>query len=133
MNKDEHVSRIYQRIFHPHYCPSQSVFGNGVRTFVQSDSDCDGVPDACDNCIVHYNPDLTDSDFDGIGDACEDSEEGQTDLRCSDEVEGGGSGGCELGCRSSDGDMGLEWLWVLILGLSLSFHRRKNRRRFFFS
>ncbi|MDY0002307.1 MAG: LamG-like jellyroll fold domain-containing protein, partial [Polyangia bacterium] len=35
------------------------------------DTDGDVIPDALDNCPMHPNPDQTDSDGDGIGDACE--------------------------------------------------------------
>ena len=34
------------------------------------DSDGDGAPDACDNCIDLFNPDQNDCDGDGVGDAC---------------------------------------------------------------
>ncbi len=37
-----------------------------------TDSDGDGIPDACDNCPNAFNPDQTDSDTDGSGDACDD-------------------------------------------------------------
>lgn len=36
-----------------------------------TDTDNDGISDACDNCPNVANPDQTDSDGDGIGDACD--------------------------------------------------------------
>ncbi len=35
------------------------------------DSDLDGVPDACDNCVDNYNPLQEDADFDELGDVCD--------------------------------------------------------------
>lgn len=40
-----------------------------------SDSDCDGLPDSCDNCPAVYNPDQIDMDEDGIGFLCDEDEE----------------------------------------------------------
>jgi len=37
----------------------------------QADADGDGVGDVCDNCPMVYNPDQRDSDGDGLGDACD--------------------------------------------------------------
>ena len=36
-----------------------------------ADEDGDGVPDATDNCRTADNPDQTDTDNDGLGDACD--------------------------------------------------------------
>ena len=44
---------------------------NGVELSVTEDFDCDGVPDAYDNCIGMPNADQADTDRNGIGDACE--------------------------------------------------------------
>jgi hypothetical protein len=62
LNRDNHVSRLYGRIFAPYYCPEMGA--------AQTDADCDSVPDACDNCPETYNPDQLDADFDSIGDDC---------------------------------------------------------------
>ena len=43
-----------------------------MKNLNQSDSDGDGVGDACDNCVNTPNPDQLDSDGDGIGDECDD-------------------------------------------------------------
>jgi hypothetical protein len=50
--------------------------GQGMGTIVNDDIplgdiDQDSVPDIIDNCPTVFNPDQTDSDGDGIGDACE--------------------------------------------------------------
>src|SRR5262249_30901812 len=37
----------------------------------QDDRDCDGVPDAQDNCPRVANADQADGDLDGVGDACD--------------------------------------------------------------
>jgi hypothetical protein len=49
--------------------PSPS--GLVVQLVPQPDRDCDGVPDAGDNCPDDPNPNQEDSDGDGTGDACE--------------------------------------------------------------
>jgi hypothetical protein len=36
-----------------------------------TDTDGDGVADACDNCPFKYNPDQKDTDKDTVGDACD--------------------------------------------------------------
>ena len=42
-----------------------------MKNLIQSDSDGDGVGDACDNCVNKQNPEQVDSDGDGVGDECE--------------------------------------------------------------
>ena len=37
----------------------------------QTDSDGDGVGDACDNCVSTSNAAQTDTDQNGVGDACD--------------------------------------------------------------
>ena len=44
---------------------------NGVELSVNEDFDCDGVPDAYDNCVGMPNRDQADSNGNGIGDVCE--------------------------------------------------------------
>jgi len=44
---------------------------NGVELSVTEDFDCDGIPDAYDNCVGIPNRDQADTDHNGIGDACE--------------------------------------------------------------
>ena len=39
--------------------------------YTSLDSDFDGSPDGCDNCIAVINPTQTDTDSDGIGDVCD--------------------------------------------------------------
>jgi hypothetical protein len=43
-------------------------------TVIGSDTDADGVPDSIDNCRNSANTDQTDSDGDGVGDACSDTD-----------------------------------------------------------
>ena len=44
---------------------------SGVELSVNEDWDCDGVPDAYDNCVGMPNRTQIDSDGNGIGDVCE--------------------------------------------------------------
>jgi len=44
---------------------------NGVELSVNEDYDCDGIPDAYDNCVGMPNPDQADIDGNAIGDTCE--------------------------------------------------------------
>jgi hypothetical protein len=48
-----------------------SLVKNGIELRVTEDFDCDGIPDAYDNCIGLANTDQADTDRNGIGDACE--------------------------------------------------------------
>ena len=41
----------------------------------QTDTDSDGIGDACDNCDATSNTDQTDTDDDGVGDACDDDDD----------------------------------------------------------
>jgi len=47
------------------------VGGECVSCASAGDTDCDGVPDATDNCKSAKNPGQEDSDHDGFGDACD--------------------------------------------------------------
>jgi hypothetical protein len=48
-----------------------SLIRNGVELSVTEDWDCDGVPDAYDNCVAMPDRTQSDSDGNGIGDVCE--------------------------------------------------------------
>ena len=48
-----------------------ALIKNGVELSVTEDFDCDGIPDAYDNCVGMPNRDQLDSNGDGIGDVCE--------------------------------------------------------------
>ncbi len=49
-----------------------SVIYRADISFVNTDSDHDGVPNSIDNCPTVFNPDQTDANGDGFGDACVD-------------------------------------------------------------
>src|SRR5262249_31711254 len=51
-------------------CPRDNCPGDSNPD--QTDTDGDGVGDACDNCPTVRNPDQTDTDLNGLGDACDD-------------------------------------------------------------
>ncbi len=51
---------------------------------VYPDADGDGIPDELDNCPEASNPDQTDTDEDGIGDACDDDIDGDAVLNDED-------------------------------------------------
>ena len=49
------------------------IITNTVQTFVDADTDSDGVYDSVDNCKTVANPDQLDTDNDGFGDVCDDN------------------------------------------------------------
>jgi photosystem II stability/assembly factor-like uncharacterized protein len=49
----------------------RSMYATQVPCPGMTDTDGDGVPDLCDNCLTVSNPDQADIDNDGIGDACD--------------------------------------------------------------
>ena len=51
--------------------PSEDCDGNGIADVLETDTDDDGLIDACDNCPDTPNPDQADLDGDEIGDACD--------------------------------------------------------------
>jgi hypothetical protein len=68
----------------------------------QTDTDGDGVGDACDDCVGVGNPTQDDADGDGIGDACDDSDGDEvrdavdncrtTENAAQDDADGDGAG-----------------------------------------
>lgn len=72
----------------------RSMFAAIVDCYDDTDTDGDGVMDACDNCPSVYNPDQGDLDFDLVGDACDSCTDtdgdgfgnpGYANLDCSDD------------------------------------------------
>lgn len=63
-NKRAHMNRLYTKVMYRHHCPLDS----------DNDSDCDGIPDLCDNCPTVYNPTQNNTSnragYDFRGDAC---------------------------------------------------------------
>lgn len=57
----------------------RSIFVATLDCSDASDSDGDGIGDACDNCIAVGNPDQADADLDFIGDACDDCTDSDND------------------------------------------------------
>jgi formylglycine-generating enzyme required for sulfatase activity len=51
--------------------PAEDCDANGIPDECETDSDDDGVIDACDNCPSTADPNQLDSDGDGLGDACD--------------------------------------------------------------
>jgi len=47
--------------------------------YEEPDEDSDGVPDTLDNCYWDYNPTQSDSDRDGVGDACDGADDDKDD------------------------------------------------------
>jgi hypothetical protein len=69
----------------------------------QADTDRDSVPDNDDNCPTVFNPDQTDSDGDGVGDACEGAVCGNGEIESGERCDDGARNGtdasfCSLTC-----------------------------------
>jgi hypothetical protein len=58
------VPTLFANTPRPDNCPNSSNPG-------QTDTDGDGLGDACDNCPLVFNPVQLDNDLDGAGDACD--------------------------------------------------------------
>ncbi len=56
----------------------------GIGSGVVTDTDVDGIPDACDNCPSTANADQRDFDLDGIGDVCDGDQDNDGVLNASD-------------------------------------------------
>ncbi len=87
---------------------------NGVPDDCETDSDTDGVIDACDNCPEILNADQADTDADGVGDACE----------AATPPPDGGCGACGSG---SPMVLGVAGAMVLTVGIARPKRRRRTR------
>ena len=64
---------------------------------VQSDTDEDGIGNACDNCLNVSNPGQEDQDSDGVGDACDNCPANGNPLQVDDDGDGVGNV-CDAEC-----------------------------------
>ncbi len=67
------------------------------------DSDCDGICDVADNCVLNYNPNQKDRNKDGKGDACDPKlvDQSFSDSRCDNDGDGvpNNKDNCNLICN----------------------------------
>ena len=118
-------------------CLAQDCNNNGVADECETDTDGDGVIDACDNCPSVSNPDQANSDPDSHGDACDNC----PDLSNEDQADSDGDGrgnGCDsvivvIARRTCGAGLcgagGAAMLPVILLGLGLiKFGVARNRR-----
>lgn len=91
--------------------PTSGANADIIEADACTDDDADGVQDAVDNCAGTYNPDQSDSDGNGIGDACDFAGCGNGIVESDEDCDGSnlagetcgtrGYGGGALGCTSS--------------------------------
>lgn len=75
----------------PSCSPVPTPFPEGlIDPRVGEDSDCDGINDISDNCLLVYNPNQKDKNGDGKGDACDPKlvDKSFVDLRCDMDGDG---------------------------------------------
>jgi hypothetical protein len=77
--------------------PDKREFGE------DEDSDCDGIRDRVDNCVLNFNPNQKDSNHDGKGDACDPKlvDKSFVDMRCDGDGDGvpDNKDNCNLFCN----------------------------------
>lgn len=102
----------------------ESEASNTVTVTVNAlpDADGDGKPDGADNCPMAGNADQTDTDGDGLGDACDDDKDNNG---FDDRVVVAG-GGCSTG--SGQGSLGVLLLMAMVIGAGRRRTRRMRAR-----
>jgi len=96
------------------YVRVDSIVGDKLYAYVNTDGDGDGVPCFIDNCIDQPNPAQVDADADGNGDVCDNCPDDYN----PDQIDSDGNGVgdvCEYVCGDANGDDGVNILDITYL------------------